>query len=182
MNFRSIFIFVLVSTVLLSCKNDTKQSEPEVITVEETSNKEPYKAADTKAEFNDPKVEEVYNRYIDLKTALVNTNSSDAAAAAEQLMTAFANVGVEEEALTAAQTMTEAGDDVEGQRVAFETVTKHVEAMLQGALKSGTIYKQFCPMAFDNKGAYWLSNSNEIYNPYFGDVMLRCGRVDSEIK
>ena len=32
-------------------------------------------------------------------------------------------------------------------------------------------------MAFNNTGAYWLSNSKEIYNPYFGDMMLNCGRV-----
>ena len=37
------------------------------------------------------------------------------------------------------------------------------------------IYYQYCPMAFDNKGAYWLSESKEIRNPYFGDKMLTCG-------
>ena len=37
------------------------------------------------------------------------------------------------------------------------------------------VYYQFCPMAFDNKGAYWLSSSEEILNPYFGDAMLHCG-------
>lgn len=37
------------------------------------------------------------------------------------------------------------------------------------------IYYQYCPMAFDNKGAYWLSDTEEIRNPYFGDKMLTCG-------
>jgi len=32
-------------------------------------------------------------------------------------------------------------------------------------------------MAFDGKGGYWLSNSKEIRNPYFGDIMLACGEV-----
>lgn len=44
-----------------------------------------------------------------------------------------------------------------------------------------TLYKQYCPMAFDNQGAFWLSNIEEIRNPYFGDEMLTCGRVEEEI-
>ncbi|MDW3212151.1 MAG: DUF3347 domain-containing protein [Reichenbachiella sp.] len=38
-----------------------------------------------------------------------------------------------------------------------------------------TIYYQHCPMALDNQGAFWLSNSKEIRNPYFGGSMLTCG-------
>lgn len=40
-----------------------------------------------------------------------------------------------------------------------------------------TVYYQHCPMALDNSGANWLSNSKEIRNPYFGDKMLKCGSV-----
>jgi Cu(I)/Ag(I) efflux system membrane fusion protein len=39
------------------------------------------------------------------------------------------------------------------------------------------VYYQFCPMAFDNKGAYWLSSTEDIRNPYFGDQMLKCGET-----
>ena len=42
-------------------------------------------------------------------------------------------------------------------------------------------YRQFCPMAFDFKGAFWLSDSEEILNPYFGEEMLTCGNVDVEL-
>jgi Cu(I)/Ag(I) efflux system membrane fusion protein len=37
-------------------------------------------------------------------------------------------------------------------------------------------------MAFDNKGAYWLSETKEIRNPYFGDKMMTCGEVKKEFK
>jgi len=43
------------------------------------------------------------------------------------------------------------------------------------------VYKQYCPMAFDGKGAFWLSSSEEIRNPYYGDKMLKCGRVEETI-
>jgi len=38
-------------------------------------------------------------------------------------------------------------------------------------------YYQFCPMAFNNKGAYWFSNMKKINNPYFGEKMLTCGQT-----
>ena len=42
---------------------------------------------------------------------------------------------------------------------------------------SSPLYKAFCPMAFDNRGAVWLQASEQIHNPYFGGKMLRCGEV-----
>jgi hypothetical protein len=38
-----------------------------------------------------------------------------------------------------------------------------------------TAYYQRCPMANDNKGAYWISQEKEIRNPYYGEKMLKCG-------
>ena len=43
------------------------------------------------------------------------------------------------------------------------------------------IYVQFCPMANDDQGAYWLSKKTEILNPYFGDMMLHCGEVRDSV-
>jgi len=36
-------------------------------------------------------------------------------------------------------------------------------------------------MAFKGQGATWLSRSKEIKNPYFGAMMLNCGRIDEKI-
>ena len=44
------------------------------------------------------------------------------------------------------------------------------------------LYKQYCPMAFGNKGAIWLADSAEINNPYFGAMMLRCGEVKEQLQ
>lgn len=43
------------------------------------------------------------------------------------------------------------------------------------------IYVQHCPMADSNKGADWLSREKEIFNPYFGSAMLKCGEVKRTI-
>ncbi len=44
------------------------------------------------------------------------------------------------------------------------------------------LYLEFCPMADNNNGGFWLSTEKEIRNPYFGDAMLTCGEVKEEIK
>ena len=45
-------------------------------------------------------------------------------------------------------------------------------------VSSTPVYVQYCPMA---KGQ-WLSDEKEIKNPYYGNSMLTCGSVKSEIK
>lgn len=62
----------------------------------------------------------------------------------------------------------------------------HISEILYCTLKSfetetDNIHVAFCPMAFDNKGAYWLTDSPEIKNPYFGDKMLKCGKIEEVI-
>jgi Cu(I)/Ag(I) efflux system membrane fusion protein len=47
--------------------------------------------------------------------------------------------------------------------------------------KGAKLYQQYCPMAFDNTGANWLSVEKEIMNPYFGSKMLHCGEVKDSI-
>ena len=68
--------------------------------------------------------------------------------------------------------------DVEEQRKHFETLSDNlIEAVEYFGVVENTIYRQYCPMAFRDKGAYWLSAEKEIHNPYFGDKMLTCGEV-----
>ncbi len=72
--------------------------------------------------------------------------------------------------------------DIEEQRKHFDNFS---DALIESAelfgLTIDMVYVQFCPMAFDDKGAYWLSESEKILNPYFGDMMLTCGEVTKKI-
>jgi Cu(I)/Ag(I) efflux system membrane fusion protein len=43
-----------------------------------------------------------------------------------------------------------------------------------------TYYQVFCPMAFENKGAFWLQDQENILNPYFGSAMLECGEIQKQ--
>ena len=68
--------------------------------------------------------------------------------------------------------------DLGQQRSLFFQLNKAMTPYLEAHLSSGEIYQQFCPMALENTGAFWFSDSQEILNPYFGDAMLRCGKVE----
>ncbi len=73
--------------------------------------------------------------------------------------------------------------DIEQQRETFATLSDQlIETVQVFRLKIETVYIAYCPMAFEYNGAYWLSENEEINNPYFGDKMLRCGEVKKTIK
>ncbi len=73
--------------------------------------------------------------------------------------------------------------DIEEVRHHFETVSDAIILAFESFGPAEIIvYVQYCPMAFDDKGASWLSNVDEIRNPYFGDAMLMCGEVTKTIK
>ncbi len=168
----SIVFFAIVTLTIISCKDNAKENEPEVVTVNNTeSETKVYEIAKTEAEFNDLLVE----------TALVNTDAVKTAAEAGKLDLLLKEMNADAATLTAVAAMA-SSDDIKVQRQNFEALSSGMETVLKGTIKSGMLYKQYCPMAFNNKGAYWISGSKEILNPYFGDKMLKCGRVDAEIK
>ena len=77
----------------------------------------------------------------------------------------------------------QASDDIEKQRASFSDLTDALYSSFKTFSVSGLkAYYQFCPMAFDRKGAYWISRDEQISNPYFGDQMLRCAETKEIIK
>lgn len=70
--------------------------------------------------------------------------------------------------------------DIEYQRENFENLTTNVTDLISLLGTDKVIYQDFCPMANNNKGAYWLSEVKEIRNPYFGSKMMTCGSVKKQ--
>ena len=71
----------------------------------------------------------------------------------------------------------------ERQRLAFGTLSSAMYGLLKKAgLRNATVYQEYCPMAYNEKGAHWLSDDSDIKNPYFGKKMLECGEVTDVIK
>lgn len=73
--------------------------------------------------------------------------------------------------------------DLEVQREAFSTVSDNLYKSIKAfGLGGKEAFYEFCPMAFNNQGGYWLSDNEKILNPYFGDAMLNCGVVKERLR
>ena len=133
--------------------------------------------------------------YLVLKDAFVATDPTAATTAATAFNEALANIDmslVEGDAheywmkkldglKKHSEKITKIGD-IEKQRKQFQGVTKLMIPSLQAfGIEGRTIYIQHCPMAFNNRGANWLSNEEQIRNPYFGDKMMKCGSVTGKL-
>ncbi len=135
--------------------------------------------------------------YFSLKDALVATDGVQADEAASKLMSAaelfHSGMGAvpkkEElqkqlrEVMSGSEAIMATGAEaVEDKRAKFSGVSDAVYQVAKLAeLKGAGAYQQYCPMAFNDKGAYWLSDEEEIKNPYFGKKMLECGVVKDSL-
>lgn len=144
--------------------------------------------------------EGVLNNYYLLRDALVAADSSAANKAATALIQStkelewdeLKSVDTNNIIIPTAQTYTggitsesegllgEAG--LEGKRKSFQMISGNIFDLARAIRYSRhKIYLLHCPMAFNNTGADWLSNSTDIKNPYFGDKMLTCGAVKDSV-
>lgn len=117
--------------------------------------------------------------YLGVKDALVKTDASLAAEAASKMAEQLGDsqneilAKLKSDALEIAKS-----DDMEQQRNSFNKLSQTMyNYVKQNNDENLRLYKQFCPMAFNDTGAFWLASEKEINNPYFGNKMLKCGVV-----
>ncbi len=61
--------------------------------------------------------------------------------------------------------------DIAKQRALFAEVNQNLHRAIKAFGVGETVYYQYCPMY----KAGWLSNTEEVNNPYYGSKMLKCG-------
>jgi membrane fusion protein, copper/silver efflux system len=72
--------------------------------------------------------------------------------------------------------------DLEIQRKQFDFLSQvMIELVKKLGIHGAALYVHHCPMAFDNKGADWLSEEKKVLNPYFGKKMVTCGYVKDSL-
>lgn len=133
----------------------------------------------------------VFRAYTDLQEAFVSSDASsvkrEAAKTAEALgaadMTLLTGAAHNDwmhygTAMADALSSIQETEDIEVQRESFSVLSdnlyKSAKAFGLGGEKA---YYAYCPMAFDDQGGYWLTDEEQIRNPYFGDKMLACGTI-----
>ncbi|MDF9799178.1 hypothetical protein OKW21_004441 [Catalinimonas alkaloidigena] len=138
---------------------------------------------------------EVYQASLDLKEAFVASSKTQVKEAVNPVQEALSKVDMK---LLKDHAHMDWMDHLKTIKSNLETVEKsnaideqrkgftHFSEALYQSIKAFGIgdeeaYYQYCPMANNNKGAYWLSDNKEIRNPYFGDKMLKCGTVKESL-
>jgi len=169
-----VYTLLAISLSVFSCKKDgPKRGVPPSEKIVEDLNVTKTKV-DVK--FTDEELGLLYADYLLVKAALVNTDFSKTQIATNKMNTDILNIKKYEKARQIAVLISKERE-VEKQREFFVGLTDEVFKLIDGNITEGKVFQQMCPMAFDGKGGIWLSDSNEVRNPYFGDVMLACGAV-----
>jgi uncharacterized protein YxeA len=137
----------------------------------------------------------IYENYFSLKDALVKTDATTAAAKATALLASLNAIDMGkmkmddhmafmkvEKALKADATTISTSKDMSAQRTAFSNLSTNMIAFIKVTKATDKVYLQHCPMANDGKGADWLSKENVVKNPYYGSMMLSCGKTVETIQ
>lgn len=138
----------------------------------------------------------VFTSYVTLKDAFVATDAAKVKTEAGATQATLGKVDMKllsgaahndwmnfQSGLNTALQSIAATDDIEKQREAFSVLSDNLYKSIKAyGLGGVNAYYEFCPMAFDNQGGYWLSNEEKIRNPYFGDKMMTCGVVKEKLK
>jgi hypothetical protein len=208
MKTRSIFFSILFAAtafaLLANCSGDNKEQATESheghdadghasgsSAARETS--EPQFRVDEKFQ---NQLSKVFTSYIELKDAFVESDSRKVQTEASETKEALAKVDMKLVSgaahndwmnyLTPMQNSLneiQSSDDIETQRKSFSRLSDNLYKSVKAfGLGGEEAFYEYCPMAFNNEGGYWLSDEEKIRNPYFGDKMLSCGAVKEKLK
>lgn len=144
---------------------------------------------------NESQLKPIFDNYFLLKDALVQTDAKSASQSAATLLSAINTVKMETlkteehlvwmkvlKNLTADTKSIADTQEIEKQRNVFNSLSKSVYELIKISKQETPTYLQHCPMANDGKGADWLSKEDIVKNPYYGSMMLSCGKVTETIK
>lgn len=177
--FLKFSMIILAVVSFISCKDVKENQTVEINTPEEVKQNERNLPDVADQAFVDGMTSKVWQNYLEIKMALANDDAGTVKDVAREMVKSFSS---EREAMKEIAQKIANTDDIEVQRNLFAQFTEKAGPMFEDALSAGTIYQKFCPMAFNNQGAYWYAAVEEVSNPYFGEKMPNCGAVSKTIK
>lgn len=137
----------------------------------------------------------VYDAYFLLKDALVKSDGDIASAKAKDLQLAINAVEMEKLSVDVhvvwmkiLNNLKEDAEHINGtkdlkqQREYFTTLSKNIYSLVKVSKPNEVVYYDHCPMYNNGKGGDWLSKESAIKNPYYGSMMLSCGKTMETIK
>lgn len=194
-----IIVLALTGTTLAACNNEKKQTSESNIHTDTTANASPEPSAATPTVAGDntaSSMKEMVGQYLQMKNALANDNGKEAATAGNAFVASMGKMektsmppekvkiwdNLSDDAKEMAEHIGMNGGKLDHQREHFDMLSNDMYDMVKAFGAGQTLYKDFCPMYNNKKGASWLSETKEINNPYMGKKMSACGEVKEEIK
>lgn len=189
-----IIVFVVFAIANTSCNTDnSKKSGGNMQGVDTIAAPSSRAAVTATAEIS---INGIVDAYLHLKNELAIDNSKGAATAGNEILTAMYNMdtalmdmpqrkaylAISDDLKENAEHISTNAGKIEHQREHFGMLSTDIYDLIKGFGTDKLLYKDYCPMAFDKKGAIWLSEVKEIKNPYFGREMPNCGEVKEELK
>ena len=173
-------ILVLLIT---ACGNNSSESK-----LKEAKNKKADTATTSRhivqkeGAIKDETLQAVYLKYNELTESLTQGNSTKARIASNAIEAGANQLSGGRKLASLAANIT-ATSDLKTQRTYYAALSNEMISLVkQSGIREGEIYIDFCPMALNDKGAYWLSAIKEIRNPYMGEEMLTCGEIKDTMK
>ena len=128
---------------------------------------------------------QLYQSYIGIKNALVAGNANTASLKAGEFVKSINSIDTKiiseptRSALLKDAAYIFENKDIKSQREHFGSFSSNMYSLAKAVKLTGNpVYYAYCPM----KKAYWLSSDAAIKNPYYGNAMLTCGKVQEIIK
>ena len=149
----------------------------------------------TFAQTSSQPISKVLAAYLNLKNALVANDAKTASASAKTMLEEITKVPMDKmtteqhtvwmkymKKLSYDATHISEIAELDHDREHFTSLSKNMYAVVKAFPTTTPVYYQFCPMANESKGAYWLSEQEKIHNPYYGDKMNGCPSTKETIK
>ncbi|WP_432714616.1 DUF3347 domain-containing protein [Pedobacter sp.] len=169
----AIIMLTLLSLMIMACQPEQQRTATPIPAVVKTKKL---------TGLNSDQLNAVYQQYQLLTNALTAGNVTGAKVAALAIETGAKQIKDAGALTTAARQMTTAVD-IKAQRAIYAHLNEaFIPLIKQSGISDGELYVAHCPMALNDKGAFWLSEGKDIKNPYFGEEMLTCGTVKETIK
>jgi len=170
-------IYMLSIAVLITACNgsDSVSDKQHTTSTKRDSTLQTAAVSSANIDLKDGRAQAVYEHYSLMQKALVAGDSLEAKVAALAIEVGSKDWAEGHVLKSKAQVLANTST-LERQRTLFADFSLEMITLIKKSqLQSGDLFVQYCPMALDNKGAYWLSSDKEIRNPYYGASMLNCG-------
>ena len=190
---KNIIIGIAAAVISFACNSANNKSEDNKVSTDTTK---PQQQTNNKQTKGTSSIKEILNGYLQLKNALANDNGNDAANSGKTILDAVAKFDgsslsaqqkkvyddVEDDIKDNAEHISENSGRIAHQRQHFEMLSQDMYDLVKAFAGERTLYKDYCSMYNNGKGATWISETKEIKNPYLGKKMPACGEVKEEIK